>query len=60
MEIFGRQVGAIEKRNKILQNCRLRVYTGADVWNILAELDLLPQFRFKCYEVLCNNIKRRS
>jgi hypothetical protein len=60
IEISARQVAAIEKRNEILQNCRPRVYTGADVWNMLDELDLLPQFRLKCYEVLCNDNKKKE
>jgi len=31
IEIFAQQVIAIEKRNKILQNCKPRVYTRAYV-----------------------------
>ncbi|KEH44267.1 hypothetical protein MtrunA17_Chr1g0210271 [Medicago truncatula] len=61
IEIYAQQVAAIEKCNEILKNCRPRVYTGADVWNMLDELDhLLPQFRFKCYEVLCNDNKKKD
>ncbi|XP_058746582.1 uncharacterized protein At2g29880-like [Vicia villosa] len=59
IEISERQVASIEKRNEILQNSRPRVYTGADVWNMLSELDLLQQFRLKCYEVLCNDNKKK-
>jgi len=37
-----------------------RVFTGADVWNMLDELDLLPQFRLKCYKVICNDNKKEG
>ncbi|WJX25098.1 hypothetical protein P8452_14171 [Trifolium repens] len=58
--ISERQVAAIEKRNEILQNSRPRVYSAAEVWSMLSELDLLQQFRFKCYEVLCNYDKKKE
>jgi hypothetical protein len=58
--ISERQVAAIEKRNEILQNSRPRVYSAAEVWSMLSELDLLQQFRFKCYEVLCNDDKKKE
>jgi hypothetical protein len=58
--ISERQVAAIEKRNEILENSRPRVYSAAEVWSMLSELDLLQQFRFKCYEVLCNDDKKKE
>lgn len=58
--IAQRQVAAIEKRNEILQHSRPRVYTGAEVWDMLSELNLLEQYRLKCYELLCNDDKKKE
>lgn len=64
--IAERQVTTVEKRNEIFQNqlniiqhTRQRVYTEAEVWDLLTELNVIDPYRMQCYEFLCTNEQKK-
>ncbi|KAJ1402277.1 hypothetical protein SESBI_28172 [Sesbania bispinosa] len=64
--VVERQVAAIERRNDIyheqltvLRQSRSRVYTEAEVWDLLCELNVLDPYRMQCYEYLCSNEQKK-
>ncbi|KAJ1429105.1 Myb/SANT-like domain [Sesbania bispinosa] len=61
-----RQVVAIEKRNElyhdqltVLRHSRPRIYTEADVWGLLTEINVMEPYRMQCYEYLCSNEQKK-
>ncbi|KAJ1413045.1 hypothetical protein SESBI_19976 [Sesbania bispinosa] len=61
-----RQVVAMEKRNElyhdqltVLRHSRPRIYTEADVWGLLTEINVMEPYRMQCYEYLCSNEQKK-
>ncbi|KAJ1376778.1 Myb/SANT-like domain [Sesbania bispinosa] len=64
--VAERQVAATERRNDIyleqltvLRQSRSRVYTEAEVWELLCELNVMDALRMQCYEFLCTNEQKK-
>ncbi|KAJ1440303.1 hypothetical protein SESBI_01868 [Sesbania bispinosa] len=64
--VAERQVVAMEKRNEIyhdqltvLRHSRPHIYTEADVWDLLTDINVMEPYRMPCYEYLCNNEQKK-
>ncbi|KAJ1401888.1 Myb/SANT-like domain [Sesbania bispinosa] len=61
-----RKVVAMEKRNElyhdqltVLRHNRPHIYTEADVWGLLTEINVMEPYRMQCYEYLCSNEQKK-
>lgn len=64
--IAERQVAVVVIRNEIyqdqltiIQRSRSRVYTEAEVWDMLTESNVIEPCRMRCFEFLCTNEQKR-
>ncbi|KAJ1442752.1 Myb/SANT-like domain [Sesbania bispinosa] len=47
VSVVERQAAAVEKRNDIIERTRPRIYSESDVWDMLTEINVMEQYRFK-------------